>query len=180
MKNVPRKIFGMCLMLAAGSACVGIVHAAEGKGAFQAGDWVAVSNEKLKDLRGGFNAGQGLTVSFGFVRTVTINGELLNKSSFNIPDIAKLTPEQAKTANTAISHAGFVVQNGPGNRIESSGNPDIQLKLPTSTIIQNSLNNQKIQTLTLINTEVNSLSLLKAINTQTVLKDAILGALGVH
>lgn len=180
MKNVPRKIFGVCLMLAAGSACFGIGHAAEGKGAFQAGDWVAVSDGKLEDLRGGFDAGQGLTVSFGFIRTVTINGDLLNKSSFNIPDLVNITPEQAKIANDAISKAGFVVQNGPGNQIESSGNSGTQLRLPTSTIIQNSLNNQKIQTLTVINTEVNSLSLLRTINTQTVLKDALLDALGVH
>ena len=47
-------------------------------------------------------------------------------------------------------------------------------------MIQNSLNNQNIQTLTVINTGVNSLSLLKTLNTQVVLKEALLGALGVH
>ena len=45
-------------------------------------------------------------------------------------------------------------------------------------VIQNSLNNQNIQTFTIINTGVNSLWLLKSLNTQTVLNDALLGAIG--
>ena len=49
---------------------------------------------------------------------------------------------------------------------------------PAGTLIQNSLNDQHIKTLTIINTGVNSLGLLKALNTQTVLNDALLGALG--
>lgn len=185
MKNFRRKIAGVSLVLATGSVCLGIGQAAEGKNLFQAGDWIAASHEKLEQLRGGFDVGQGLTVSFGFIRTVTINGDLLNQSSFNIPDITKITPEQARMTNAAIAQAGLAVQNGPGNSIgspagSSSVNPSLPLQLPTSTVIQNSLDNQNIQTLTIINTGVNSLSLLKAINTQVVLKDALLGALGVH
>lgn len=184
MENFPRKIVAVSVMLAAGNAWFGIGYAAEGKGGFHPENWVAVSNEKLDQLRGGFDMGRGLTVSFGFIRTVMINGDLVTKSSFNIPDIAKITPDEAKITAAAMAQAGVVVQNGPGNRVESpAGNgitPSTPLPLPTSTIVQNSLNNQNIQTLTVINTGVNSLSLLKTINTQIVLKDALLGALSVH
>lgn len=192
MKNFSQKIVAASIMLAAGNAWFGIGYAAEGKGGFQPGDWVAVSNEKLDQLRGGFDVGRGLTVSFGFIRTVMINGDLVTKSSFNIPDIAKITPDQAKTTAIAMAQAGVVVQNGPGNSVESLAGKGITpptptptlsplpIALPTSTIVQNSLNNQNIQTLTVINTGVNSLSLLKTINTQIVLKEALLDALGVH
>ena len=190
MKNFSQKIVAASIMLAAGNTWFGIGYAAEGKGGFQPGDWVAVSNEKLDQLRGGFDVGRGLTVSFGFIRTVMINGDLVTKSSFNIPDIAKITPDQAKTTAIAMAQAGVVVQNGPGNSVESLAGKGITtptptlsplpIALPTSTIVQNSLNNQNIQTLTVINTGVNSLSLLKTINTQIVLKEALLDALGVH
>lgn len=178
MDKLPRNMLALCLVL--GSAGIGIGHAAAGKNAFQPEQWVAASNAQLEQLRGGFNIGQGLTVSFGFVRTVTVNGDVLNRSSFNIPDVTQITAEQAKSVNSAITQAGFAVQNGPGNELGSSLNTDPARQLPSSTVIQNSLNNQNIQTLTVINTGVNSLSLLKTLNTQVVLKEALLGALGVH
>lgn len=53
-------------------------------------------------------------------------------------------------------------------------------QVPAGTIIQNSLNNQNIQTLTVINTGVNSQALFKAINLQSVLSDALLGPLTVR
>ena len=188
MENFPRKIVAVSVLLAAGNAWFGVGYAAEGKGGFQPGDWVAASNEKLDQLRGGFDVGRGLTVSFGFIRTVMINGDLVSKSSFNIPDIAKITPDELRTTATAMAQAGVVLQNGPGNSVESLAGHDITastqaslpIPIPTSTIVQNSLNNQNIQTLTVINTGVNSLSLLKTINTQIVLKDALLDTLRVH
>jgi len=114
-------------------------------------------------------------VSFGIVRTVSINGDLVNKTSFTLPDMSKITSEQAKIASAAIAEAG-IVQNGPGNFVDTN----VKSQLSSGTIIQNTLNAQKIQTLTVINTGVNSLGLFKAINTQSVLKDALLGSIGVR
>lgn len=94
------------------------------------------------------------------------------KTSFNLPDITKITAEQVRIASLAIAETS-VVQNGFGN-ILSNG---LQAELPTSTVIQNTLNNQTIETLTVINAGVNSLGLLKSINTQATLKDALLGSL---
>jgi hypothetical protein len=175
MKNSPRKLVSICLLLAAGNACFSVGLPSGEKGAFRPSEWVAVSNENLDKVRGGFDVGSGLAVSFGIVRTVTINGDLVNRTSFNLPDVTKITPDQAKITSAAIAQAG-IVQNGAGNFVD----PSVKAQLAGGTLIQNSLNNQKIQTLTVINAGVNSMGLLKAINVQTALKDALFGSMGVR
>lgn len=125
--------------------------------------------------RGGFEVASDLRVSFGMVRTVMLNGDLVNSTSFNLPDVARITPEQAHVANTAMSEAGLV-QVGGGNRVPLGA----LAQVPSGTIIQNSLSNQNIQTMTVINTGVNSQALFKAINIQSVLSDALLGPLTVR
>lgn len=171
MTKLTGQLVGVSLYLAAVS-CHGVVLTTDDSGAFHANEWTPVSDHVLDDLRGGFDVGQALTVSFGIVRSVTINGDLVAKTSFNLPDITKITAEQARIASLAIAETS-VVQNGFGN-ILSNG---LQSELPTSTVIQNTLNDQTIETLTVINAGVNSLGLLKSINTQTTLKDALLGSL---
>lgn len=162
-----------CLLLLVGSAFLGTGLAAEERQAFQPDEWVAVSDQQLDTQRGGFDAGSGLAVSFGIIRTVMVNGDLVSKTSFNLPDVTKITSEQARLASAAMAESGLV-QIGPNNFVDAG----VRSSLATGTLIQNSLNDQQIQTLTIINTGVNSLVLLKALNTQTVLNDALLGAVG--
>jgi hypothetical protein len=45
------------------------------------------------------------------------------------------------------------------------------------TVIQNTLNNQKIQNVTVINATVNSLEILKGINLQSSLRSAVIDSL---
>jgi hypothetical protein len=45
-------------------------------------------------------------------------------------------------------------------------------------VIQNTLDNQLLQQMTVLNTSVNSLGLLKMGNARAALRDAVLGALG--
>ncbi len=167
------KLISRCLVLLAGSACVSSGVAAAEKQAFRPGEWVAVSEQELDNQRGGFDVGSGLAVSFGIIRTVMVNGDVVSRTSFNLPDVTQITPEQARIASAAIADSGLV-QIGPNNFVAAGVRSD----LGTGTLIQNSLNDQHIKTLTIINTGVNSLGLLKALNTQTVLNDALLGALG--
>ena len=173
MKKLPEKLISMCLLLAFSSACIDVALATEGRVAFRPGDWTAVKDEQLDNTRGGFDVGPGLNVSFGIVRTITINGDLINRTSFDLPDVTRITAEQAKTVNTAIAESGFI-QNGASNFVDAG----FRSGLTGGTIIQNSLNDQRIQTLTVINTGVNSLGLLKALNTQGVLNDALFGSVG--
>ena len=167
------KLISRCLVLLAGGACAIVGLGAAEKPAFRADEWVAVSEQQLDSQRGGFDVGSGLAVSFGIIRTVMVNGDVVSKTSFNLPDVTQISPEQARIASAAIADSGLV-QIGPNNFVAAGVRSD----LGTGTLIQNSLNDQHIKTLTIINTGVNSLGLLKALNTQTVLNDALLGALG--
>lgn len=167
--------FLLCwLCWSASTACLAYAPAAEDRG-FDADPWVAVSDEALGAQRGGFEVANDLRVSFGMVRTVTLNGDLVNATSFNLPDVSRITPEQARLASNAMAEAGLV-QVGGGNRVPVGA----LAQVPSGTIIQNSLNNQNIQTMTVINTGVNSQALFKAINIQSVLNDALLGPLTVR
>jgi hypothetical protein len=94
------------------------------------------SNQELDSMRGGFEVpidGQQILLSLGIERVTFINGEL-----------AAVTP---------VSDLHFqLIQNGPGN----SFSPPSSVTLPpeTLTLIQNSLDNQTIRNLTLINASV--------------------------
>lgn len=125
--------------------------------AFDASAWSAADDAVLERLRGGFewsSVASGLAVSFGFVRSVSINGELVQQTRFSLPDLAHVTPEQAMQVSDALAQ--------------------------TATAVQNSLSNQNIQTLTQIDAGVNSLGILQSLNSQGVLRDALIGAVGVR
>ena len=150
-------------------------------------DWIALSDELLDSLRGGFDLGAGLKVSFGFMRSIAINGEQVSRISFNFPDLKNITPDQARFAGEAMAQAG-VVQVGRGNVVldSDSGSSGVrelagtQAAMGGATIIQNSLNNQQISTLTEINTAVNSLGMIKSMNARSTLQEALLGSLNVR
>lgn len=175
MKHLPNKLFSLGLLLAAGTVCFGAGLPAQESGSFRPEEWVAASDDELDDLRGGFEIDAGLMVSFGIVRSVSINGDLVSKTSFDLPDVSRITAEQASMAKAAIAQA-TLVQNGTGNFIDAG----VRAQLEGATLIQNNLNDQNIQTLTIINTGVNSLGLLKSINTQGILKDALLGSMNIR
>lgn len=173
MNKFSFKLVRTGLLLLVGGVCVCNGLGAGEKKAFLPGEWTAVSEKQLDAQRGGFDVGAGLAVSFGLVRSVMVNGELVHQTSFNLPDISQISPDQARIASAAIAESGLI-QIGPQNFVDAGALSD---RL-TGTLIQNSLNDQQIQSLTIINTGVNSAGLLKAINTQTVLSDALIGALG--
>ena len=173
MKNSPLKLFAYSLLCLTGGASLAGMREAGQTNGFRPEEWTAVSDQQLDSQRGGFDMGSGLAVSFGLVRTVMVNGEMVHQSSFNLPSISQITPDQAKMASTALSDSG-VIQIGPNNFVDAGALSN----RVAGTLIQNSLNDQQIQSLTVINTGVNSLGLLKALNTQAVLNDALMGAIG--
>lgn len=172
----PQPLAALRLMITSAVLCLTGESVIASERSFKPSEWVAVADNRLAEARGGFDVGQGLKISFGFVRTITINGDLVNRVSFNLPDLSRITEEQAKTASSAIAAAG-VVQNGPGNQIVKGGETP---PFSAGMVIQNSLNDQKIQTLTVISTGVNSLSLLKAGNAYASFKDSLLGSVGTR
>lgn len=66
--------------------------------------WTPVAQERLEQLRGGFEAA-GLQVSFGIERAVYVNGNLVVSTSLTIPDVSRITAEQAGRLAAALQGA---------------------------------------------------------------------------
>lgn len=188
MKPMIEQILTRGLWVGALAAGLGISCGASHARGFEPRQWLAATAERLDALRGGFEAAPGLKVSFGMVRSVSINGELVSRTSFQLPDMSRITEAQARMASLAMRDAGLV-QNGPGNYVQrdpqgvaalSAHSPGAMTGLGAATVIQNTLDNQVIRQLTEISTGVNTLGILKMVNAQASLKDAILGGLGVR
>ena len=139
-----------------------------------AGVWpVAVNDRRLDATRGGFDLGNGLLASFGIERTVYVNGNLISSTSVNIPDIGRMTPDQA-SALAAATGTVNIIQNGANNTVD----PATFNHAMTATVIQNSLDNQDIRSLTTINTTVNSQNMLRNFGLQESLQTGLIGSLG--
>lgn len=132
------------------------------------GQSIALADSKLDQLRGGFETDSGLKISFGIERAVYINGNLVTTTSLNVADLSKLTAGQAQAAGLNNASLG-VIQNGPNN----SFLPGQVSASSVATVVQNTLNNQKIQGVTLINATVNSLDLIKRSNVQSSIQNAL-------
>jgi hypothetical protein len=172
--------FKRLLCLCTALCGLGCVQAQEAKGeeaSLRVGSWFVagappVDDAQLENMRGGFELPSGLAVSFGVVRRVSVNGELVSRSSFFLPNLAAISADEAKMANDALGQI-TLVQNGVGNTAALQ-NPGKNLL--AATVVQNSLDNQSIKTLTEINAGANSLGMLRSINTQAALRDALIGA----
>lgn len=123
----------------------------------------------LDEVRGGFET---LHASLILERVAYVNGELVASSSVSIPDIANMTAEQA----TALAETAgtLLIQNGPNNAFNVA---DLG---PASTVIQNTLSDQRLMTLTTISVEVNSLGAFRDMNFQDGLRDSITTIPGVR
>jgi hypothetical protein len=133
--------------------------------------WTPVGEDTLDQTRGGFDLGNGLVASFGIDRAVYVNGNLVTSTSFNVPDIAHMTAAQATAMQTALSTVQ-VTQVGPNNTF----NPGVIGS--GATVIQNTLNNQNIQSITTINTSTNSLGAFREGALQQALQQSQLQSLG--
>lgn len=182
------------------SLCCGT---AAGAGARDA-TWMTVGDDTLAAVRGGFDLGGGVMVSFGISRIVTVNGVVLSSTSLQLPDLGRITAAQVAAFERYLGSTS-VVQVGGGNTAptadadtsvaSSSGGSGSSGTLPPSspasapggspagsatttfsspaTIVQNTLNNQSIQTRTVIDATTNALSLARGANTAAALRDAL-------
>jgi hypothetical protein len=130
-------------------------------------DGNAVASAQLDDYRGGFITDNGLAVTLGIERIVTINGNVAERSELALGDLGKLTSGQsalsAETANQVR-----LIRNGGGTFNVQMGDTTLG-----GTVIQNSLNNQLINNQTIINASVNARGLLQAMNFQSTLANAL-------
>ncbi|MBJ7311640.1 hypothetical protein ACFOLJ_28525 [Rugamonas sp. CCM 8940] len=135
--------------------------------------WLPLPDSALEQARGGFDLGNGLLVSLGVERLVSINGNVVASSNFSIADVTKLGGAEAVRAGEALA-ALTLVQNGPGNVFQPAGAE----RAAGALVIQNSVNDQLIRSQTTISATVNSLSLLKALQFEGGLRDALSNVVG--
>ena len=129
---------------------------------------LAVDDAVLEATRGGFTNGDGLAVSLGIDRLVSINGEVVARTRIDIADLGRISADQARQTSQALSSVKLV-QNGDAN-IYRAGDLGAALG---GIVVQNSLSNQQIRTDTLISATVNSAGLLNTLNFQGTLQDAL-------
>lgn len=130
--------------------------------------WVAVDTAMLDRMRGGYRMPSGLVLSFGIERVAFVNGELVSQLRISIPDVSKITPEQARELSALAKTQ--LVQVGPGNVFQGPGNGGL--------VIQNTLDGQSIRTQTTLDVSVNTLGLFQALNAGDALRNAGLYAPG--
>lgn len=131
--------------------------------------WTTVGDTTLEAMRGGFDLGGGLMVSFGISRVIAVNGVLMASTAFHVPDLGRITPAQAAAFERQLGQASLV-QVGSGNTAPEPA------ALPAAAIVQNTLNNQAIQTRTVIDTTTNGMSMVKGMNAGAALHDALVRA----
>ena len=150
-----------------------------------------VSDARLDALRGGYQV-NSLTISVGIARVVFVNGEPVVTTTLNIPMLdAQLAgvmrataARQAVAAKAAPGRTGSgpapavpvviqgkgalsVIQNGGGNTA-------LLQNLPSAgTIIQNTLDNQAIRSITTIDAKVFATGLAQSLNLAASMNDAL-------
>ena len=156
---------GLSLALAAGACSADTPRAPA-----DAAVWMTVGDATLETMRGGFDLGGGVMVSFGISRVISVNGVLMASTAFHVPDLGRVTPAQATAFERHVGSASLV-QVGSGNVAPSGA-----AAVPAAVIVQNTLNDQSIQTRTVIDTTTNGMSLAKGLNAGAALQDALVRA----
>lgn len=130
--------------------------------------WVPVPTQQLAGMRGGFQLPSGMQLAFGVERVVYVNNRMVASTRVVIPDVARMTAQQA----TALREFqdGMVVQVGGGNRVAPG--------TAGGLVVQNSLDGQDIRAVTTLNVGVDTLGVFQALNAQQALHDALLLAPG--
>lgn len=136
----------------------------------------AVNTASLDEIRGGFEMkGSGLQFSIGIERAVFINGNLIATNVLNLKDLQSVAGGASVAAGavpTVSSTGALIVQNGAENYVASQVRQN-----PAATVIQNTLNDQRIQSVTTINANVNSMQMARAISLQNAIQTGIVSSL---
>jgi hypothetical protein len=130
---------------------------------------IAIAAAALDDVRGGFDDGK-VRINFGIERAVYINGDLVTKTSFNVADLGRITGggQPGAGGGDKPNMGAVLIQNGPGNVVQ----PGVAQNA-AATVIQNTLNDQNIGSVTILNATVNSLQAIKGIDLQSALRSVV-------
>lgn len=131
---------------------------------------LAISAGALDRVRGGY-AGEGLNVTFGIERAVYINGTLATTTSLNVTDLGQINAGRGAVGLDTGTIA--LIQSGTGNIVAGA----LIGSSAMGTIVQNTLDGQKIQNVTIINATANSLGVFRTMNLQSSLRGAVIDSL---
>jgi hypothetical protein len=134
----------------------------------------AVDSATLEAARGGFITADGLMVTLGLERLVSINGTVVERTEMQLGDIGKLARGEGTISRDALGELRLI-QNGDVRTM--AGNAQ---NLLGGTIIQNSLNDQTIRNQISINATVNTAGMLRALNFGASLNNALSTAVGTR
>jgi len=129
--------------------------------------WQRVDPAVLEEHRGGFVTPSGLQVSFGFERTVHVNGALVSAMRVDVADVGRMTADEASALAT-LGQAQLV-QIGSGNMAQAQAG---------GLVIQNALDGQRIQVQSTLEAGSNALGMLQALKVAQALQAASTGSLG--
>jgi hypothetical protein len=76
--------------------------------------WRTVAGATLDTMRGGFTTETGLSLSLGIERLVSINGQVVSQTNFQIADVGNISSDEARQAHAAINSL-TLVQTGANN-----------------------------------------------------------------
>ncbi len=127
-------------------------------------EWKPVETERLDSMRGGFVSPSGLVASFGIERLVLVNGATVSTMRLHVPDVGRLTADQAATLATL--NETRIIQVGGGMVVVPGGSGGL--------VIQNALDGQSISAMTTINASVNTLGMFQDINLGSTLNNALI------
>lgn len=142
-------------------ACMLVAGAPSAFGAEDAADPFthsqAVPDPELEELRGGFLTSDGLEIRFGLEQIVLVDGTLATRTSLNLSSLSQ--------GNSAVAPQLFdqnklvqIIQNGDHNHVSADVAQNFSAGL--MTVIQNSLDTQTIQNLTVLNVGVSNMSVI--------------------
>lgn len=131
---------------------------------------IAISEDALGRVRGGFS-GDGLQISFGIARAIYINGVLTTTTTVNVSELGQAVA--GRGATTFDTGTIALIQNGVGNSVATGSISASSI----GTIVQNTLDGQKIQNITVINATANSLGLMRGMNLGSSLRGAVIDSL---
>lgn len=133
-----------------------------------------VADRELGRMRGGFetvSSGLPLSFSFGIERASFVNGQLVSASNLVIPSL----PSALNNGSAAGFDPITIIQNGAGNSFVLTSIRDTPTQV--MTLIQNTLDNQVISNVTVINASITSRDFLRSLAVQNSLNRMIFSAL---
>lgn len=162
MNRFTRFLANAVVVFAALAAAPGRALAGEGD-LMASGEWTPIDPARLDTLRGGFDTASGLSLSFGLERIVSVNGAVVASTRVDIPDVSRITVDEAR--QLAALHDGQTLQVGAGTTVATNGIGNL--------VIQNVTDGQNIASFTSLHVAVNTLGMFQDLNLGTTLNNAL-------